>query len=1086
MKRRQLFIASAFMAVALSSRAPLGAQTPPASPAPVTAPTAAASPAPAATSTLEPPKPAKPTPTPTATPTPGPPFSNMKWREIGPAAAGGRVAAVAGSATAPTLYYLGTAGGGVWKSENSGQTWNPVFEKEAVAAIGAVTIDPSDNKTVWVGTGEANPRNDVSYGDGVYKTTDGGDKWTNVGLKGTKYISRILVDPRNHNHVVVGALGDVFADSQDRGVYVTEDGGKTWKQTLFAGPRSGVSDLAMNVQNPNEIYAGVWEFRRQPWTFTSGGDDDGLYKSTDGGATWTKLTSRGLPPGPVGRIGLAVAPSDGKRVYALIESSHGILWRSDDAGGSWTMVSNDTLVDQRPFYFTHIAVDPKNPDRVYAVSEALSISTDGGKKFKAIADPVHVDFHAIWIAPNDPTRVIVGEDGGYALTLDGGDNWFFSANLPIGQVYRVGLGNDNPYTVCAGLQDNNGWCGPANSLDSSGIQNKHWIVTVGGDGEWGIPEPDNANWIWSDSENGALVVYNRVTQDGWFAAPYLQNSQESYDLRTSKYRFNWESPIAFAPWNPRVTWYGGNSVFQTTDRGKSWTSISPDLTRNVKAHQQPSGGPITHDVSGAEYSDTILDIEGSERAKGEIWVGTDDGLVQLTRDFGKHWSNVTPSGAPEFGRFATVAPSALVDGTAYAINDGHYTGDSAPYAFVTHDFGKHWTKIVNGLPKDQWARAIRPDIRDRNLVYLGTEEGVWISFDGGTTWQSFQNGLPTVSVHDIRMQPKVDDLVLATHGRSVYIMDDMNPVQQLQRAVSRGTWLFAPRISYQWSLHENDEGTYTNYAADNPPYGVVVTFYQKQPQKTDPRIDILDSRGRTIRTISGTHKVGDEQKPYITNKVGLNRYVWDFGVNGPVKWYGAAKESYQGPDSGPAVVPGTYAVRMTLGGHAYVQHFAVKPDPRSAFTQADLERTFAAASRVQDQFSLVNTMLNNLDNVKKATDAAIDAAKKANNSALASKLGDALTARQAVFNFLTADYHNDEDSIQRPGALREDIFGLSFVTQGLITPPIAEAMTRADGEVRDGVGRYNAFVTGVLPGVNAALKQAGMKALPSIAVVHAN
>ena len=866
------------------------------------------------------------TPSPSPSPSPGPAFGNMSWREIGPAAAGGRVAAVAGSATDPKLYYVGAAGGGVWRSQNSGQTWDPVFDKEDVAAIGAVTIDPTDSKTVWVGTGEANPRNDVSYGDGLYKSTDGGESWSKSGLNGTRYISRILVDPRNHNHVIVGALGDVFSDSSERGVYVTDDGGRTWKQTLYVGPESGASDLAMDSQNPNVLYAGIWKFQRRPWTFVSGGTEDGLYKSTDGGQSWTKLEGHGLPAAPTGRIGLAVAPSDGNRVYALIESKEGVLWRSDDGGSNWKMVSDDSMVDARPFYFSHAAVDPKNPDRVYAVSFQLMLSTDGGKTFKAVAGDVHVDYHAIWIAPNDPSRIIVGEDGGYALTLDGGDNWFFSQNLPIGQVYRVGLGTDNPYTVCAGLQDNNGWCGPSNSLDPSGIQNKHWIVTVGGDGTWGIPEPDDPNWIWSDAQDGALVIYNRVTQDQWSGAPYIQMGKESWELAASKYRFNWESPIAFAPWRAPggqvIGWYGGSVVFQTVDRGRTWTAISPDLTRNLKSHQNPAGGPVTNDVSGAEFSDTILDIEGSAIRPGEIWVGTDDGLVQLTRDGGKHWTNVTPPGAPQFGRFATVAPSTLADGTAYAVNDGHETGDSAPYAFVTHDFGKHWTKIVDGLPPDQWARSIRPDIRNRDLVYLGTEEGIWISFDGGAHWQSFKNDLPTVSVHDIRLQPNYDDLVIATHGRDVYIMDDVRPVQELQRATARGTWLFTPRAGYEWTLHQNSEENYTFYAADNPPYGVTITFYQNVAQKSAPALEILDASGRVIRSVSGTHKVGGKDEPYIPNKVGLNRYTWDFSVNGPVKWNGA-KGDFANPETGPGVVPGAYAVRMTLGGHTYVQQFKV-------------------------------------------------------------------------------------------------------------------------------------------------------------------
>ena len=990
----------------------------------------------------------------------------MEWREIGPATAGGRVAAVAGTAENAKLYYVGAAGGGVWKSSNSGQTWDAVFSKQPVASIGAIAIDPTDQQTVWVGTGETNPRNDVSYGDGIYKTTDGGDTWTNVGLKATKYISRIIVDPRNHNHVVVAALGDLFNNSSDRGIYVTQDGGKTWKQTLFVGPQSGASDLAASTQDPNVMYTGIWQFQRRPWTFISGGNDDGLYKSTDGGMTWTKLTGHGLPAGTTGRIGLAVAPSDGKRVYALIESKDGILWRSDDSGENWTMVSKNTLVNQRPFYFSHIAVDPKNPDRVYGVSEALSVSKDGGKTFKEIADPVHVDYHAIWIAPNDPTRIIVGEDGGYALTLDQGDNWFFSANLPIAQIYRIGLGNNNPYTVCAGLQDNSAWCGPSNSLDPSGIQNKNWISTVGGDGEWSIPEPDDANWIWSDSEGGAVFIYNRVTQDGIFAQPYIQNSIEGFDSRVSKYRFNWESPIAFAPWDPHVAWVGGNVIFQTTDRGRHWTTISPDLTRNVKDHQQPSGGPITHDVSTAEETDNLLDIEGSTLAKGEIWAGTDDGLIQLTRDFGKHWKNVTPPGGPEFGRYATVAPSTLVDGTAYAINDGHYVGDFEPHVYVTTDFGAHWTSIVKGLPAGQWIRAIRPDIRNKNIVYLGSEEGMFVSFDAGANWQPFQNGMPTASIHDIRMQPQTDDLLVATHGRSIYIMDDMTPVQQLMPAVASGAELFVPPASYEWSLHSDDEGTYTNYAGSNPPYGVMITYYQKEPQKDAPKLEIMDRYGRVLRTVSGTRKVGGKDVPRVSNKAGLNRYTWDFQINGPVKWTGAAKEAYQGPNEGPGVPPGMYSVRLTIGKTAFVRSFTVAPDPRSHFTQADYERSYAASKRVQAQYSLIDTMLNNLDAAKKDIDAATKAGTDKNAYATVE------AARVKIFNALTANYQNDEDSIQTPGALREDVQSAYFGSQGIITQPTVDYLKRIDAEVRDAVAQYNAFVTGPLVPVETALKAA--------------
>ncbi len=1015
------------------------------------------------------------------TPTPGPPFANMSWRAIGPAAAGGRVTGVAGSATDPKLYYVGAAGGGVWRSTNGAQTWDSVFDKESVAAIGAVTIDPVDNKIVWVGTGEANPRNDVSYGDGVYKTTDGGDTWTNVGLKGTRHIARILVDPHNHNHVVVAALGDLFNDSTERGIYVTGDGGHTWKQTLYVGPQSGAADLAMSAQNPSVMYAGIWKFQRRPWTFVSGGAEDGLYRSSDGGETWTRLSGHGLPADPMGRIGIAVAPSDGNRVYAAIESTEGVLWRSDDGGANWTMVSKDSLVNARPFYFTHVEVDPKDPNRVYALSFQTMLSTDGGKTFKATARDVHPDFHAIWIAPNDPTRIMLGEDGGYALTLDKGATWFFSANLPIGQIYRVGLGTDDPYTVCVGLQDNNGWCGPSNSLDPAGIQNRNWINTVGGDGQWGVPEPDDPNWIWSDAQNGALSIYNRVTKDGWSGQPYLQTGSESWHLATSKYRFNWESPIAFAPWRSSdgkvIGWIGGNVIFQTTNRGRSWTAISPDLTRNIKEHQIPSGGPIVNDVSGAEYSDTILDIEGSTRARGEIWVGTDDGLIQLTRDGGKHWSNVTPQGAAHLGRFATVAPSTLVDGTAYATEDAHYMGDNAPYVFVTHNFGQSWTKIVNGLPSSQWARAIRPDIISRDLVYLGTEEGIWISFDGGANWQSFQNDLPQVSVRDIRMQPSYDDLVIATHGRSAFIMDDMAPVQQLQRAISQGSWLFTPRYAREWTQHSDSDATLTSYSADNPPYGVAITFYQKEPQKGAPSLQIVDSRGRAIRSVSGTHKVAGKDEPYISNKAGLNRYTWDFAVDGPVLWK-AGNFFLKGPETGPGVPPGNYAVRMTLGGKTSVRRFKVEPDPRSEFTQADYQRSFDTAMGQMALLSQVDTMLNDLDDLKKSMDTATGDAKKANNTALTTKLEDAAKARQTLYDSLAVNVRGEGTMDETK--LHEDLLGAYFNAQGLVTPPVLDFIGRVHVLYRNGVSQYNAFISGVLPGVNDALHQAGMKPLTTI------
>ncbi len=712
----------------------------------------------------------------------------------------------------------------------------------------------------------------------------------------------------------------------------------------------------------------------------------------------------------------------------------------------------------------------------------LAVSTDGGKKFKEIAQQVHVDYHAIWIAPNDPKRLIVGEDGGIARTVDGGEHWFFDRNIPIGEVYHIGYSNENPYWVCGGWQDNNGWCGPSNSLDPSGLLNKYWISVAGGDGEWAVPDPLDPNWEWADSENGVVTVYNKQTKDTIFAMPYIARSLANYNLSLAKYRFNWDSPIAFAPWNGHVAWVGANVLFQTTDRGYHWKVVSPDLTLNLKSHQQPSGGPLVHDVSGAEYSDTIIYIEGSTRRAGEIWVGTDDGLVQLSRDGGAHWRNVTPAGVPPYGRVETVAPSTISDGTAYVNIDRHRSGDFKPYVFVTHDFGAHWTSIVSNLPQNQYVRSVRQDTHNPRLLYAGTEAGMWISFDGGNSWHDFRNNLPTVSVRDIRIQPAWDDLMIATHGRSLYIMDDVRPLQALSGSAAQAPFLIAPRTAYEYNLHSDDEGTYTDYTGQNPPYGAVVAFYQSAPRKAAPQVQILDAGRHVIRTVRGTHKVAGKEEPYVGNKAGINTYVWDFQIDGPVKWYGAAKEAYQGPNEGPGVPPGTYYVRMAVGASTQTKRFVVKADPRTIFTQAQFERTYAFGRKFLREFSIVDTMLNALDSVKKELTAAKGNAKVAGNARLQSSITQALNARQSIFSTLTADYHNDEDSIQRPGALREDMQGLGFFAQGVLTPAVINYGQRVDVAYRAAVQRYNAYVRTLAP-IDAGLRSAGLKT-PDISEVR--
>jgi len=1025
---------------------------------------------------------------PAAAPAADAPYSHLKWRSVGPAVAGGRVAAVAGTAQNPQLYYVGAAGGGVWKSSNGGATWSAVFEKEPVSAIGAVTIDPTNQNVVWVGTGEANPRNNVTYGDGVYKTTDGGKTWTNMGLKPTRHISRILVDPKKPDHVIVGAFGDPFRDSIDRGVYVTDDGGKTWTKTLYVGPQSGAAELAMDPNNPAIIYASIWQFRREPWTFHSGGPDDGIWRSADGGKTWTRLTGHGLPTGIMGRSAVAIAPSDSKRVYAVIEAKGGILWRSDDAGQNWTTVSSDTLVDQRPFYFTHINVDPKDENHVFAVSEELAESKDGGHKFKPVAEDVHVDYHAMWIDPTDPNRMITGEDGGYALTLDGGKNWMFSRNIPIGQPYHVGLSlHENPYWVCAPLQDNNGFCAPNNSKNAEGILDEHWQNVIGGDGMWAVPDPSDARHVLTDLQDGRIADYDKVTQTSRFVQPYFDFNQYDFQLFARKYRFNWDSPIAFAPWNPHILWLGGNVVFQSTDRGVHWRTISPDLTLNIKAHQQPSGGPLALDVSSAEFSDNLLDIEGSPARAGEIWTGADDGVISVTTDGGKHWTKHTIDGAPQYGRVETVAPSPFDAATAYANVDGHRSGDYSPYLFVTHDYGKTWTKITTGLPSDQWARTIRPDNRNRSLLFAGTENGMWISYDSGAHWSDFKINLPTVSVRDIREQPEFNDLAIATHGRDLWILDDLSSIQNLPAARSAGAMLFKPRTGYAYDMHSNDEGTYTRFAGQNPPYGVIIDFYQSAPQSKAPSIEILDGHGRVIRHLKGAEKpkpgqAADEESsgpgagPGVPNEAGIDRVVWNLREDGPPQWNGTVRQ-FRGPQVGAMVVPGTYAARISLNGHTYTQTFEVKADPRSPYTQAQLVAAYNFAKKYLDVQGQINTILNEIDAQRKTLQNARTSLSKGggNNAAVLAKVDAAQKAQDAIFRRFTANYQNDEDSIQFPGQLREDVPRSGFGGPQPPTPALLEYAKRFDRQYAKAVADYRNYVRTVYDPVAADLRTVGIR-----------
>ncbi|MBV8171121.1 MAG: hypothetical protein JO219_04225 [Candidatus Eremiobacteraeota bacterium] len=1011
------------------------------------------------------------------------PYGNLKWRSIGPAVSGGRATSVAGSDADPLLYYAGAAGGGIWRSNDAGASWSAVDEALPVNAIGAVAIAPSNKNIVWVGTGEANPRNDFSWGDGVWRSTDGGKSWKHSGLDDSFAISRILVDPRNPNVALVGALGDVFKDGEDRGVYRTVDGGKTWTKTLYVGPSSGASDLAWDPVHPNVVFAGIWQVRRVPWSLESGGPNGGLYRSSDGGQTWAKLSGSGFPTGDTGRIGVAVARAHPDRVYAIIQSKQGVLWRSDDGGNSWRLMSSDTLLNQRPFYFSRVVVDPSNQDHVIAISEYLAESRDGGRTFKKIAKAIHADFHDVWWS-RDGQRLISANDGGVGWSADAGKIWSAAANLPIGQIYKLGYDLRTPYQVCAGFQDNTSFCGPSDSNDAAGILNRDWISLNGGDGNFVWPDPLDPQLIWNAIENGVVGIFDERSQQGVDVEPYPRDT-EGAAIEGIPYRFNWTTPIAFSPQDPHVAYVGGNVVFKSTDRGRHWSAISPDLTRNEREHQQISGGPINPDVSGAEFYNTLTEIAPSTLQAGLIWTGNDDGMIHLTTDGGEHWKDVTPAGVPSYGFVGSIDPSHHEIGRAYLAIDRHTMGDRAPYAYVTEDYGATWKSIAPGLPADQPVRVLREDPRNADVLYAGVEEGIWVSLDRGASWHSLKMDMPTTSVRDIRVHPVANDLIVATHGRSLFILDELTPIQELRQAQAAGTYLYQPRHAYafwQWTREDLQDNTApaNEYAGDNPDVGVMISFYLAKAAAKRPTIDIIDSSGRLVRRLEGTHVVDKTAKYYVTNTAGINRLTWNLTETGPVKRL-SAPVSFQGSDDGPQVVPGTYTIALHVDGHTMSRTVQVSPDPRAPWTQADYEARHAFDAQLTHELTQIDTALNALDGIRKQVDERLKPLRSASSSPALVSQGDALLARLAALeSAMTSNPHNDEDGTLFADKVRERIAAMQNTLSSSQQPPFASHVQQADeihADVQRVLSDYETFMRTDVATFDAALRAAGQAPL---------
>ncbi len=711
-------------------------------------------------------------------------FAGLKYRSIGPAISGGRTTAVAGSDVDPAVYYAGGADGGVFRSSDGGMSWKPVFDRASTAAIGAIAVAPKDANDVWVGTGESNPRNDVQEGAGVWHSRDGGKSWMQLGLDDAGSISSIALDPRDPKTVVVGVLGHVFRDGSVRGVYVTHDAGAHWTRTLFVGPSSGVSQVVRVPDRPNTLFAGIWEFRRRPWMMTSGGVLGGLYRSDDGGATWRKLIGHGFPTGPTGRIGIAAASSG--RIYAIVQSREGDLFRSDDGGSTWTRAPHSPYIGARPFYFSNIYVDPADRERLIAVALILSMSKNGATSFDRIATNGGWDYHASWWSA-DGRRLIVGSDEGVVISADGGKHWWQPYDLPFSQPYHVAFDDAVPtYDVCVGLQDNNSWCAPNSAPNTVGVLNRDWYTVGPGDGMHAIFDPQDHDLIWQTSTNtgtGQIYLYDaRTTQTLDVSPVAADNNDRPADLA---HRFNWDTPIAFTQDGTALV--GGEVVFASADKGRTWTVMSPDLTRNDRSHQQISGGPISVDVSGAETSDTLLSIAPSRLDAGVIWTGSDDGLVHVTRDGGKTWSDATPPGAPHFGRAYTVEPSGVSAGSAYVAFDAHMVGDDRPYLFATADYGKTWSSLGDGFPRSDFVRVVREDPKNANILYAGTKNGVEVSFDRGRRWHDLRLNMPATAIYDLQIQPDANDLIVASHGRGVFILDRCKRLRRSRRRRRRSS-----------------------------------------------------------------------------------------------------------------------------------------------------------------------------------------------------------------------------------------------------------------------------------------------------------
>ena len=972
-------------------------------------------------------------------------FSALKLRLVGPFR-GGRVDAVVGVPGEPLVYYFGGTGGGVFKTTDGGHVWRPITDGQIdLGSIGSIAVADSDHNVIYVGTGESAIRGNASHGDGVYKSLDAGKTWTHVGLEDTEQIGQIRIDPRDPNLVYVAALGHMAGPNAERGVFRSKDGGKTWQKVLFKSDKAGAIDLAMDAANPRVLYAAFWQVIRKPWTFESGGPDSGIWKSADGGDTWTELTHNpGLPKGVLGRIGVTVSPVNPDRVWALIEAQDGGIFRSDDAGKTWKKLNGENSIKQRAWYYSQIFADPKDENTVYAVNTELFQSTDGGRNFTSIRNQ-HGDNHDMWIAPEDPKRWIESSDGGAQITFDGGKSWSTEDNQPTAQFYRVSVDNDFPFHIYGAQQDNS-TVAIVNQSNSGAITASDFHEVGGGESGWVVADPLNSNFVYAGSYDGLLTRYDTKTASERDINAWPDNPMGS-GVEAMKYRFQWSFPLLFSLHDPHRLYAGANVLLATTDEGQHWTAMSPDLTRNDKSKQGPSGGPITKDNTAVEYYDTIFTIDESPVKAGVIWVGSDDGLIHVTQDDGKTWQNVTPKDMPEWIRINCIAASPFDAGTAYVAATMYLSDDFHPFLYKTTDYGRSWTKIVNGIPADDFTRSIRPDPNQKGLVFAGTESHLYISYDDGGTWLPFQLNLPAVPVTDITFQKEQDDMVLATQGRSFYVLDDMPLVRALNPANFQRTKevvLFPVKRSIRISGGGGFGGGRNPSAGQNPARGATIYYYLKAKPEGEVKLRFLTASGKLVREVSSKPKP-EQEKPDPDDEdrrraqlapaaEGLNRYVWDLryddatGFPGLLMWDGSLR--------GPLAAPGSYKVELVVDGKTESQDFTVVKDPRAPTTPEDFDKQLELALKIRDRVSEANS---SVVGIRAATEQLkpylTSSNEKVKNSA--KQLTDQLTAIEE--NIYQTKLKADEDALNFPIKLNNKLASVENVVEDTDVAPTAQS-----------------------------------------------